>query len=176
MRGPASFAVSVTETTGRFAPSPTGPLHPGSLLSALGSWLLARHAGGRWLVRVEDLDPPREVPGAAQAQLDALWAFGLVADGPVAFQSRRHALYQAALDRLLAQGHAFECHCSRADLVGEGGIHRGCVPGARRPDPAIRLRIADGTQVAFDDLLQGPVAQDVGREAGDVVLRRSDGL
>lgn len=162
--------------TGRFAPSPTGPLHPGSLLAALGSWLLARRAGGRWLVRMEDLDPPREVPGAAAGQLAALEAFGLVADGPVAYQSRRHALYQAAMDALLARGDAFPCHCSRADLAAEGGIHRACVPGARRPDPAIRLRVADGTQVAFDDLLQGPMAQDVGREAGDFVLRRSDGL
>lgn len=166
----------MTDTIGRFAPSPTGPLHAGSLLSALGSWLLARSAGGLWRVRVEDLDPPREVAGAARAQLDALAAFGLHADGPVVYQSRRHALYRAALDGLLARGLAFECHCSRADLAGEGGIHRGCVPGARRPDPAIRLRVADGTRVAFDDLFQGRIEQDVGREAGDVVLRRSDGL
>ncbi len=161
---------------GRFAPSPTGPLHFGSLLAAFGSWLLARHAGGQWLVRIEDLDPPREVPGAADAQLRALAAFGLVSDAPVVRQSERHALYEAALARLLAAGLAFRCHCSRADLAGAGGIHRACAAGARRPDPAIRLRVPDGTVIAFDDALQGPQRQDVGRQAGDFVLRRADGL
>jgi glutamyl-Q tRNA(Asp) synthetase len=161
---------------GRFAPSPTGPLHFGSLLAAFGSWLLARQAGGEWLVRIEDLDPPREITGAAAQQLRTLTGFGLVSDGPVIRQSARYGLYRTALDRLLASGHAFECHCSRADLVGEGGIHRACVAGAQRSDPAIRLRIGDGTRVGFDDLVQGRVSQDVGRQAGDVVLRRSDGL
>jgi len=161
---------------GRFAPSPTGPLHFGSLLAAFGSWLLARQAGGEWLVRIEDLDPPREIAGAAAQQLRTLTGFGLVSDGPVVRQSARYGLYRAALDRLLASGHAFECHCSRADLVGEGGIHRACVAGAHRSDPAIRLRIGDDTRVGFDDLIQGQVSQDVGRQAGDVVLRRSDGL
>ncbi len=161
---------------GRFAPSPTGPLHFGSLLAAFGSWLLARQAGGEWLVRIEDLDPPREIAGAAAQQLRTLTGFGLVSDGPVIRQSARYGLYRTALDRLLASGHAFECHCSRADLVGEGGIHRACIAGAQRSDPAIRLRIGDGTRVGFDDLIQGRVSQDVGRQAGDVVLRRSDGL
>ena len=161
---------------GRFAPSPTGPLHFGSLLAAFGSWLLARRAGGRWLLRIEDLDPPREVGGAAEDQQRTLAAFGLTPDEPVQRQSDRHDHYQAALERLLAAGHAFACHCSRADLAGEGGLHRACVPGARRPDPAVRLRIADGICVDFDDGIQGPVTQDVGREAGDIVLRRTDGL
>ncbi|HEX5662692.1 MAG TPA: tRNA glutamyl-Q(34) synthetase GluQRS [Xanthomonadaceae bacterium] len=161
---------------GRFAPSPTGPLHFGSLLAAFGSWLLARQTGGEWLVRIEDIDPPREIAGAAAQQLRTLTGFGLVSDGPVVRQSARYGLYRTALDRLLASGHAFECHCSRADLVGEGGIHRACVAGAQRSDPAIRLRIGDRTRVSFDDLVQGQVSQDVGRQAGDVVLRRSDGL
>jgi glutamyl-Q tRNA(Asp) synthetase len=161
---------------GRFAPSPTGALHFGSLLAAFGSWLLARHAGGQWLVRIEDLDPPREVAGAAAAQLAALAAFGLHADEPALRQSQRHPAYAAALARLLAEGHAFECHCSRADLATEGGIHRACVAGARRPDPAIRLRVADGTVIGFEDLLQGPQRQDLAREVGDFVLRRADGL
>ncbi len=160
---------------GRFAPSPTGPLHFGSLLAAFGSWLLARHAGGEWLVRIEDLDPPREIAGAADGQLRVLAAFGLQSDAPVLRQSQRHALYQATLDDLLARGHAFECHCSRADLAGDGGIHRACVAGAQRPDPAIRLRVPDGTVIGFDDLLQGPQQQDVAREVGDFVLRRADG-
>ena len=160
---------------GRFAPSPTGPLHFGSLLAAFGSWLLARQAGGEWRVRIEDLDPPREVAGAAELQLRTLSAFGLEPDGPILRQSLRDAAYQGALDRLLAAGHAFECHCSRSDLADAGGVHRRCVPGARRPDPAIRLRVPDGAQVGFEDGLQGTQRQDVAREVGDVVLRRADG-
>ena len=120
---------------GRFAPSPTGPLHWGSVLAAFGSWLHARHHGGVWRVRIEDLDPPRERPGAVEAQLGTLRRLGLHPDGEVVFQSRRHTLYRDALDRLLAQGLAFACRCSRADLSTDDGIHRGCVPvpeGARR--------------------------------------------
>lgn len=161
---------------GRFAPSPTGDLHAGSLLAALGSWLLARRADGEWWVRIEDLDPPREVPGAAGRQLDTLAACGLLPDAPVVRQSARHALYQAALDRLLDSGRAFECHCSRTDLTASGGIHRRCVAGKSRPDPAVRLRVPDGTLVTFDDALQGPQRQDVASEVGDFVLRRADGL
>ena len=160
---------------GRFAPSPTGPLHFGSLVAALGSWLLARHAGGEWLVRVEDLDPPREVAGAAAGQLRVLAAFGLESDGPVLWQSTRGEAYQAALDRLMASGHAFACHCSRAALAADGGIHRQCVPGARRADPAIRMRVDDGARVVFEDAIQGRFAQDVAAGVGDFVLRRADG-
>lgn len=160
---------------GRFAPSPTGPLHFGSLVAALGSWLMARRAGGRWLLRVEDIDPPREVAGAAAAQLRTLAGFGLRGDGPVLYQSGRGAIYQAALDRLLGSGRAFACHCSRAALAESGGIHRRCVPGMRRADPAVRLRVADGTVIAFDDLVHGPMQQDVAAEVGDFVLRRADG-
>ncbi|WP_147652009.1 tRNA glutamyl-Q(34) synthetase GluQRS [Vulcaniibacterium gelatinicum] len=160
---------------GRFAPSPTGPLHFGSLLAALGSWLLARHAGGEWLVRIEDLDPPREVPGAAEAQLRTLAAFGLVSDGPVVRQSERGALYQAALERLLAGGAAFECHCSRSALAADGGIHHRCRAGGRRDTPAVRLRVPPGSTVAFEDAIQGRCAQDVHAEVGDFVLRRADG-
>ena len=140
---------------GRFAPSPTGDLHFGSLFAAFGSWLMAKQAGGAWLVRVEDVDPPREVPGAAQRQLEALDAFGLHSDEAVVRQSRRGALYEAALHGLLRSGHAFECHCSRSDLAASGGVHRGCVARARRPDPAIRLRVPDGTVIAFDDAIRG---------------------
>jgi glutamyl-Q tRNA(Asp) synthetase len=161
---------------GRFAPSPTGDLHFGSLLAAFGSWLLARHAGGRWLVRIEDVDPPREVPGATQRQLDALAAFGLLSDEPIVRQSQRHELYAAALGRLLRDGRAFECHCSRGDVVASGGVHRGCIARRKRPDPAIRLRVPDGTVVTFEDALQGPQQQDVSREVGDFVLRRTEGF
>ncbi len=160
---------------GRFAPSPTGPLHFGSLFAAFGSWLLARHAGGQWWVRMEDIDPPREVPGAAESQLKTLTAFGLESDGPVLWQSQRGAAYQQALDGLLASGAAFACHCSRSDLAATGGIHRQCVARQERPDPAIRLRVAEGTAVDFTDGLQGNVRQDVAAEVGDFVLKRADG-
>src|SRR5690606_14701318 len=160
---------------GRFAPSPTGPLHLGSLLAALGSWLLARHHRGEWLVRMEDLDPPREVPGAAAEQLRTLAAFGLESDAPVLWQSTRGDAYQATLDRLLASGRAFACHCSRAALAADGGVHRHCVPGAARPDPAIRLRVPDGASVAFDDAIQGRFERNVATAVGDFVLRRADG-
>ncbi len=160
---------------GRFAPSPTGPLHFGSLLAAFGSWLLARHAGGEWLVRIEDIDPPRTVPGAAEAQLHALAAFGLDPDRPVEHQSRRHPLYAAALQDLLRRDEAFACGCSRADLAASGGVHHRCVAAHPRAQPALRLRVRPPAIVRFDDGLQGPVVQDVYREVGDFVLRRADG-
>ena len=161
---------------GRFAPSPTGPLHAGSMLAALGSWLLARQAGGEWLLRIEDLDPPREVAGAAFDQLRTLAAFGLRHDGGIAQQSRRGHLYHDALDRLLARGQAFECHCSRAELAASGGIHRRCVAAAPRPNPAIRLRVTEGCVIAFEDAVHGRIVQRVDREVGDFVLLRADGL
>ena len=161
---------------GRFAPSPTGPLHFGSLVAALGSWLLARHHDGEWIVRVEDLDPPREIAGAARRQLDTLAAFGMVSDLPVVWQSTRHDLYADAVARLLADGSAFECRCSRSDLAAVGGIHRACVASDPARAPAIRMRVADGGRVAFEDGLQGAIEQQVDREAGDVVLRRADGF
>jgi glutamyl-Q tRNA(Asp) synthetase len=162
---------------GRFAPSPTGPLHLGSLLAAFGSWLLARQAGGEWWVRVEDIDPPREKPEAVDRQLRTLEAFGFVADGPILRQSTRDAAYRAALDALLANGTAFECFCSRTDIANTGGIHHACVAHPRTGrTPAIRLRIPRGSDVAFDDAVQGRIVQDVGAEVGDVVLRRADGF
>ena len=164
---------------GRFAPSPTGALHFGSLVAAFGSWLAARHAGGQWLVRVEDLDPPREIPGAAEAQLRALAGFGLEADGPVWWQSTRGDAYADALARLLADGIAFECRCSRADLAAAGGVHRRCVANAERhggaSPPAIRLRVAAGCEIGFDDAVHGHVVQRVDLAVGDFVLRRADG-
>ena len=161
---------------GRFAPSPTGDLHAGSLLAAFGSWLLARHWKGEWWVRIEDLDPPREVAGAAERQLATLAAFGLHPDAPVVRQSARHALYEAALARLLESGLAFACHCTRSELAANGGIHRRCVARQARRQPAIRLRVPDGSIVRFDDAIQGPQEQDVANAVGDFVLRRADGL
>lgn len=176
MRSPLFPPTTPGGYRGRFAPSPTGPLHFGSLLTAFGSWLLARHAGGEWWVRIEDIDTPREVPGAARNQLATLAAFGLQADAEPVWQSRRGALYQAAVERLLDAGLAFECHCSRSELAAEGGIHHRCVARQRRPHPAIRLRVPPGSGAAFDDGLQGPQRQDVYAAVGDFVLRRADGL
>ncbi|HEL2979735.1 TPA: tRNA glutamyl-Q(34) synthetase GluQRS [Stenotrophomonas maltophilia] len=160
---------------GRFAPSPTGLLHPGSLLAAFGSWLLARHHGGLWRLRIEDVDPPRTVPGAAESQLQALAAFGLAHDGAILWQSARGEAYQAALDALLASDQAFVCHCSRSDLAASGGIHHRCVARQPRPDPAVRFRVQPDSIVDFTDGLRGPQQQDVHTEVGDFVLRRADG-
>lgn len=160
---------------GRFAPSPTGPLHFGSLLAAFGSWLLARHADGEWIVRIEDIDRPREIPGAAETQLATLHAFGLHPDGLVVRQSARDGVYRAALDNLLERGSAFACHCSRTDLAESRGIHHACVANATlRPQTAMRLRVPADSHVAFDDGLQGRIEQDVYAEVGDFVLRRAD--
>lgn len=160
---------------GRFAPSPSGALHPGSLAVALGSWLRARQAGGRWLVRIEDLDPPREVPGAARAILDALLAFGLTADGAVLFQSARSAAYAAALDALIAGNLAFACWCTRSDLA-PSGVHRACIRGPDpRRAPSWRLRVAAPLE-GFTDLRRGLIAPPRLEQAGDFVLKRHDGL
>ncbi|AGG89737.1 tRNA glutamyl-Q(34) synthetase GluQRS [Rhodanobacter denitrificans] len=163
---------------GRFAPSPTGHLHFGSLVAAVGSWLCARHAGGEWLLRIEDIDPPREVPGSAASILAALPAFGLVADPPALFQSQRIAAYDAAFERLRAAGQVFPCWCSRSDLADAGGIHRDgrCVASPQAAQaPAWRLRVPD-IAIAFDDALQGPQRQNLRDEVGDFVIRRVEGL
>ena len=159
---------------GRFAPSPTGPLHLGSLTAALGSWLAARCKGGEWLVRVEDLDPPREIPGMAQQQLDALAAFGLVSDQPVVWQSARSQCYEAALRQLVDQGLAFACRCSRSDLAASGGIHRHCVGHPSGEHPAWRLRVLPRS-ITFEDVIRGRYAQDLVAEVGDFALKRADG-
>ena len=160
---------------GRFAPSPTGRLHFGSLVAALGSWLAARAAGGMWLVRMEDIDREREVPGAAADILAALAAFGLESDETVVFQSARGAAYAAALHRLDVSGHAYRCWCSRADLERFAGIHpRDCIVASAPRPPAWRVRVGDAT-IAFEDAIQGLHAQDLGREVGDFVIWRADG-
>jgi glutamyl-Q tRNA(Asp) synthetase len=178
---------------GRFAPSPTGPLHAGSLVAALASWLDARAHGGIWLVRIEDVDTPRCIPGADHLILQQLAACGLVSDGPVVWQSRREALYQAALDRLIAQGDAYPCACSRQDieraLLASGAPrerHQAAVyPGTCRPERgglqgraprAWRFRVPDAARVDWTDRRLGPQSQDVARAVGDFILRRADGL
>lgn len=171
---------------GRFAPSPTGDLHFGSLIAAVGSYLAARHAGGQWFVRIEDLDPPREVPGSADRILRTLEAFGFEWDGEVVYQSKRHEAYRAAAQQLLPLGLAYECSCSRAEIAaaatfpvkGEeipypGWCRRGPLAPARQR--ALRLLVRDGT-VDFTDALQGVVSSNVAAESGDFVIRRRDGL
>jgi len=163
---------------GRFAPSPTGHLHFGSLVAAVGSWLCARHAGGQWLLRMEDIDPPREVPGSAASILAALPAFGLVADAPVLYQSQRMAAYEAAFEQLRATDQVFPCWCSRSELAGAGGIHRDgrCVAPPRTDQPpAWRLHMP-AVVVEFDDALQGPQRQNLRDEVGDFVIRRVEGF
>jgi glutamyl-Q tRNA(Asp) synthetase len=161
---------------GRFAPSPTGPLHFGSLIAAVGSFVRARAQNGVWLVRMEDLDPPREVPGAAQDILATLAAFGMVSDERVVYQSRRESAYRQAFTRLRERELVFPCWCSRSDLVERNGIHVGnCVAAVDAAHaPAWRVRAADRT-IDFVDLLQGPQSQQLIHEVGDFVVLRVEG-
>ena len=169
---------------GRFAPSPTGPLHFGSLVAALASWLDARAAGGEWRVRIEDVDTTRTVPGAADEILRSLDAFGLHWDAEVVWQSRRTSLYEEALERLRESGTVYRCRCSRKEVADSGlrGIEGAIYPGTCRTlrlgadvAGAERLRVAQPA-IDFEDRVQGRVVQDVGREIGDFVLKRRDGL
>jgi glutamyl-Q tRNA(Asp) synthetase len=182
---------------GRFAPSPTGPLHAGSLVAALASWLDARAHGGQWLVRIEDVDTPRCITGADQLILQQLATCGLVPDAPVMWQSQRSDAYQAALDTLIAKGWAYPCGCSRKDIEDAQALmghtrerHTAAVyPGTCRDGlngkaaRAWRLnvqRVIDELQLAtpltWQDRLLGSQQQDVAKEVGDFVLRRADGL
>ncbi len=180
---------------GRFAPSPTGPLHAGSLVAALASWLDARAHGGTWLVRIEDVDGPRCVPGADHLILQQLAACGLVSDGPVLWQSQRGATYQAALDRLVAAGQAYPCACTRADIAAANarlGLHKArhgdlLYPGTCRPSQgglqgregrAWRMQVPDAPQdeISWQDRRLGPQQQALANAVGDFVVRRADGL
>ena len=163
---------------GRFAPSPTGELHFGSLVAALASWLRARGQRGQWLLRIEDIDPPREVAGSTHAILAVLAQLGLIADEPPLFQSQRSAAYAEALQALRVEGHAFPCWCSRVDLENAGALHRDgrcIIPPRDDRGPAWRLRAPDHV-IAFEDGLQGPQVQNVREAVGDFVLKRADGL
>ena len=166
-----------TGYVGRFAPSPTGSLHLGSLLAAVGSFIDARSRGGRWLVRIEDLDLARAVPGSADEMLRTLETYGLLWDGEVEYQSRRTHLYAEALESLRAAGHTFECSCSRRELSAEDSGYPGtCREGPQRSgDTAIRFRIDEEESVIFDDRFQGEVALAMGK-LGDVIVRRRDGV
>ena len=169
---------------GRFAPSPTGPLHFGSLVAALGSWLDARAAHGQWLVRIEDLDPPREEPGATKRILAALESYGFDWDGEVIFQSRRGELYRAALRSLGARGATYPCGCTRGEIADSAPATDGsrAYPGTCRNGLAERkvartVRVRTGAApIAFEDRLFGRLEQAVETEVGDFVLLRAGAL
>jgi glutamyl-Q tRNA(Asp) synthetase len=163
--------------TGRFAPSPTGPLHFGSLISALASWLDARARNGRWLVRIEDIDPLREEPGATRDILDCLRAHGLYWDGDVVYQSERLAIYRNAALQLIDEHRAFFCTCSRSQLAGHSvypGYCRNCFsPPAQMH--AIRLRVPE-LIIEFNDGVQGHYSEWLDRAVGDFVIYRKEQL
>ena len=178
---------------GRFAPSPTGPLHAGSLVAALASWLDARARGGRWLVRIEDVDTPRCVPGAQQLILQQLATLGLVSDAPPLLQSQRGTAYQQALEQLISRGWAYPCGCSRRDidmaLAAAGhprvrhlqAVYPGTCRAGLNGKPARAFRMLtqrDGYDSRIDwlDRRLGAMSQDVAHEVGDFVLKRADGL
>ena len=175
---------------GRFAPSPTGPLHAGSLVAALASWLDARAHNGRWLVRIEDVDTPRCVPGATALILHQLAACGMVPDEAPVYQSGRSALYQTALDSLVANRLAYPCGCSRKDIEdawaaqGQARQRHGelrypgtCRDGLHgRAARAWRLHTAEHGAITWQDRRLGPQQQNVNHETGDFVLKRADGL
>ncbi len=167
---------------GRFAPSPSGPLHFGSLVAAVGSYLEARTRGGRWLVRMEDPDPPRIVPGAADEILRTLEAYEMAWDGAVAYQSRRSEAYHSALHRLRARGVVYPCACSRREIADsallgiEGYVYQGTCRDGLPPGKRARAQRVDtrGAKAAFDDAVQGRIEHDLEKEFGDFVLYRAD--
>lgn len=174
---------------GRFAPSPSGLLHLGSLVAALASWLDARAHQGRWLLRIEDVDAPRTVPGAAEAIMNQLNTIGLHWDGTIMWQSQREARYQHVFDSLIQRGLIYGCGCTRREIAdsalrgtgisndGERPYAGTCSHGLAtgRQARAWRLRVPEGIET-FDDRWLGPQQQDVAQAVGDFVLRRADGL
>ena len=168
---------------GRYAPSPTGPLHFGSLVAAVGSYLDTHAHSGRWLLRMEDLDPPREMPGAADGILRCLEAFGFQWDGQVLYQSQRLEAYAEATTELLRSGAAFPCACSRSEIADSGlhGLEGPIYPGTCRDGlppgreaRAVRLRAPD-RRIGFADGAQGQVSQNLATDIGDFIVRRADG-
>ncbi len=178
----------VVEYRGRFAPSPTGALHFGSLVAALGSYCDARHANGQWFVRIEDVDAPRARREHAAAHLRTLERYGFTWDGEVLAQSARTEIYRDALNRLIDQEAVFPCTCTRADLsrapISSGGdaVYPGtcrqrlACDAAALPRSAWRMRVEGAPPIAFTDRLQGPQRQELRSQVGDFVVRRSDGL
>jgi glutamyl-Q tRNA(Asp) synthetase len=167
--------IEPSTTRGRFAPSPTGPLHLGSLVAALASYLMAKSQQGQWIIRIEDLDPPREIAGMAEQQLRSLANFGLHSDLPVVWQSSRTEYYEEALQTLFATDKVFHCSCTRKQLQAQNGIHLSCVAPLTLHNSSIRLRTLNQT-IEFTDAMYGVQKQNMRAEVGDVVLKRADGL
>ncbi len=162
--------------TGRFAPSPTGPLHFGSLITALASWCEARTQNGRWLVRIEDTDIPRNQMGAEAEILTALQAYGLHADSSIERQQERLEHYNQIIDALATKGLVYACSCSRKQLSGHLAYPNTCRDkGLPFAGNAIRLRVPDEF-ICFTDRIQGPVCENLMQTTGDFVLRRRDGI
>lgn len=170
---------------GRFAPSPTGPLHFGSLVAAVASYCDAKSRGGQWLLRIEDVDTTRRVEGASGQIIQTLQRYGFIWDSEIIYQSQRTDLYQQALDLLRDQGLAYPCTCSRKEIADsstlhgiEGAIYPGtCLEHAVKPDvpAAWRLKTSD-TAIGFDDLIQGHFQHNMAKDIGDFVVKRADGL
>jgi len=176
-----TIAIGSTGYVGRFAPSPTGPLHFGSLLTAVASYLEARRHQGRWLVRIEDIDPPREQAGASEQIVAALERYGFEWDGPLVYQSASDRQHREAIDTLFDSGLAYRCGCSRKDLADVprgplGRIYPGtCRDGSDANETATRVRTND-EPITFDDGLQGSQSLRLESESGDFVVLRRDNL
>jgi len=169
---------------GRFAPSPTGPLHFGSLLAATASYLEARRAGGRWQLRIDDIDPPREAPGQREAIPQTLEAFGFEWDGPILYQSQQTERYQAAIEQLKTQQAAYPCACTRKEVkaAAKAGLDGPIYPGscrqglpAGREARAIRMS-TEKARIEFEDTLQGRIEVDLDAQMGDFIIHRADGF
>jgi glutamyl-Q tRNA(Asp) synthetase len=165
----------MTSYVGRFAPSPSGPLHFGSLVAALGSYFQAKAHHGKWLVRIEDLDPPREMPGAAEAILEALQAYELFWDGEVVYQSQRHHLYQAQIDTWLENGAAYYCQCTRKQIREHGGFYPGTCRDKNLKEGAIRLKMTKPV-ASFVDQKHGTIQIPEQLVNEDFIIKRRDGL
>jgi glutamyl-Q tRNA(Asp) synthetase len=176
----------MTSIVGRFAPSPTGALHAGSLVAAVGSWLMAKSCGGRWLLRMDDLDTPRQVPGMADDIMRTLESFGLLWDGEVSWQSRHLDAYQQAFDRLLHLGLMYPCGCSRKEIAQASSAphpdddtlpYPGTCRHGLRPGSVLRswrVRVPD-QEICFNDRRRGRVCQNLYHGCGDFAVRRGDG-
>lgn len=164
---------------GRFAPSPTGPLHLGSLVAAVASYMIAKQRGGRWLVRIEDLDPPREVSGASRSILTSLEEFGLFWDGEVVYQSQRNDLYQQRFEELIERKIVYQCDCSRKVIEARNqGIYDGYCRNRKLPDKsdqATRIKFLSGFE-DFDDQILGSCQFNADLDSQDYVVKRRDGL